>query len=101
MKLVPEPSVEEQVIALLSRWEMDCAHLSSSTRRRQHPALQQLVALGMAGVPALIKLHPRAPRTLEALLRQITGASPTDGLESFEEWRAAWIGWARARGLSF
>jgi hypothetical protein len=90
--------VEEQVAALLSRWEADCAHLSNSTRRRQHPALQQLVALGMAGVPALIKLHPHAPRTVEALLRQITGASPTDGLVRIEGWQATWIDWARSRG---
>jgi thiamine pyrophosphate-dependent acetolactate synthase large subunit-like protein len=76
-----------------------CAHLSNSTRRRQNPARRQLVDLGMAGVPALIELHHRAPRTLETLLRQITMASPTDGLERVEEWQAAWRDWARARGL--
>ncbi len=90
--------MEEQVASLLSRWEADCAHLSSSTRRRQHPALRQL-ALGMAGVPALIKHHHHAPRTSEALLRQITGASPTDGLKRVEEWQNAWLDWARSRGL--
>jgi hypothetical protein len=95
-----EPSVEERVVALLSQWEADCAHLSNSTRRRQHPALQKIADLGMASVPTLIKHYHRAPRTLEALLRRITTASPSDGLESFEEWRAAWIGWARARGLT-
>ncbi len=90
--------MEEQVAALLSRWEADCAHLSSSTRRRQHPALRQIVALGMAGVPALIKHHHHAPRTVEALLRQITGASPTDGCEHVEDWQDAWMAWARSRG---
>jgi hypothetical protein len=81
------------------QWEADCAHLSSSTRRRNHPALQELVALGMASVPTLVRYYLRAPRTVEGVLRKITGAAPSEGLETFEEWRASWIGWARARDL--
>jgi hypothetical protein len=89
--------LEQQIIALLAQREVERILLSGSRRRRASPAHKQLLALGARAIPTLLRRYHRAPRTLDLLLRQITGASASDGLRNVEEMRLAWIDWARSR----
>src|SRR5688572_2381208 len=44
-------AVELRVVRLLASWRAETAHLSSSTRMTEHPAYQELIALGPAALP--------------------------------------------------
>lgn len=96
----PAESVEERFGRLAAQWHKAVAHHSSTTLRTNHPAYQEIIALGPAVLPAMLRdLEAKHPHWFAAL-RAITGADPVPpaAAGNVPEMAAAWLAWARGRG---
>ncbi len=96
----PAESVEAKFRRLAETWQKAVAHHSSSSIRNNHPAYQEIIALGPAVVPFLL-------RDLEAngnhwfwALNVITGASPVPAEDrgNIAKVTEAWLRWGRENG---
>ena len=54
-KGVGKDDLDEVFRKLVAEWQSAVAHLSSTTRRVQHPAYQRIIALGPRVVPHLLR----------------------------------------------
>src|SRR5262249_6571393 len=94
-------TLEQQVQRLLARWRAETAVLSSSTQIVEHPAYQQLIALGPPALPFLFRdLEQTHDGHLSKALSAITGAHPMAEEERGQIRHIAmrWLQWARASG---
>ena len=94
-------SVGQRVAGLLGRWRQETAYLSSSTRITEHPAYQELIALGPAALPFLFRdLEQTGDGHLSKALAAITGAQPISADERGQVRKIAdaWLRWARVNG---
>jgi len=71
------------------------------TKAYAHPAYRQVVALGPAVVPILLRELERKPAWWLQALRELTGANPVDpgvrgNLRLMSE---AWVKWGHENGL--
>jgi hypothetical protein len=97
-------SVEQCVVRLLVRWRQETAYLSSSTRIAAHPAYQELITLGSAALPFLLRdLEQTGDGHLSKALAAITGAHPVADDESGQVRKIAetWLRWARENGCQW
>ncbi len=69
-------------------------------RRLQHPAYRQIVELGPAVVPLLLRELERRPNHWFAALRALTGADPVAPADRgrLGVMAEAWIKWGKERG---
>ena len=100
--LPPLESLEDRFQRLAARWRSETAHYSSSTRMAEHPAYQEIIALGLPVVPLLLADLARQPDHWFAALKQITGANPIDPADRgrIDRMTAAWLAWGRANGYA-
>src|SRR4051794_40247365 len=96
----PASELEQRFAQLAEVWARETAHHSSDRIRREHPAHQQIVALGEAAVPLLLRDLETNRRRWFAALHAITGANPVPAEDAgkFDRMAAAWLAWGRARG---
>ncbi len=97
---VPE-TLEQHVQRLLDSWRAETALLSSSSRIVEHPAYQQLIALGPAALPFLFRdLEQTQDGHLSKVLTAITGAHPIPSEERGQTRQIAstWLRWAHENG---
>jgi len=82
-------------------WSMDTAHLSSPTKLIEHPAYRQIIGLGPAVLPLILRDLAENGRFWFPALYAITGENPVpdDAAGHVEKMTEAWIGWARANDL--
>ena len=71
----PEP-VEERFRHLAADWHEAVAHHSSTTVRNNHPAYQEIIRLGPAVMPLLLRDLEANHSHWFCALREITGADP-------------------------
>jgi hypothetical protein len=95
-----DPDLERRFRELADEWQADVAPLSSTTARVQHPAYRQIVELGPAVVPLLLRELERRPNHWFAALRALTGADPVAPADRgrLGVMAEAWIKWGRERG---
>src|SRR5689334_11439274 len=75
----PAPeSLEERFTRLAETWHKAVAHHSSNRIRYNHPAYQEIIALGAPVVPLLLRDLETNRRHWFAALNAITGADPID-----------------------
>jgi hypothetical protein len=94
-------AVELRVVRLLANWRAQTAHLSSSTRMTEHPAYQELIALGPAALPFLFRdLEQTGDGHLSKALAALTGAHPVPPEDRGQVRKVAdaWLRWARESG---
>ena len=72
----PAESVEVRFRRLEATWLAAVGYSSSSTLLRKHPAFQEIIALGEAVVPLMLRDLKERPRLWVWALPQITGADP-------------------------
>jgi hypothetical protein len=100
----PAESIEQRVARLLARWREETAYLSSSTRLTEHPAYQELIALGTPALPFLFRdLEQTRDGHLSKALAAMTGARPVPA-EDRGQVRSvadAWLQWAKDHGCSW
>ena len=93
--------IEQHVVRLLARWRQETAYLSSSTRITEHPAYQELIALGPAALPFLFRdLEQTGDGHLSKALVAITGPHPVHADERGQVRKIAesWLRRARENG---
>ena len=97
---MPTQELETRFYQLVTTWKRETAHLSSAARMAEHPAYQEVVALGEAAVPLLLAELRRQPDFWFAALRQITGENPVppESAGKVKEMARAWVEWGRAKG---
>src|SRR5437867_1464358 len=70
------PSCEQRFQDLAAKWKKERGHHSSSARLAEHPAYQQIIALGPAAVSLLLRELEREPDHWFRALHALTGADP-------------------------
>lgn len=86
--------------ALAQKWQNETSHLSSAARMAQHPAYLDIIHMGTAVVPLLLRQLQRNPDFWFAALRAITGENPVPPRNAgkLKEMARAWVEWGRAKG---
>ena len=96
----PSESVEERFRRLEARWTAETAFISSSTVLRNHPAFIEIIGMGNAVVPLMLRDLAERPRLWVWALPQITGANPVAESDSgnIAKMSEAWLRWGREHG---
>jgi hypothetical protein len=98
--LEPAESVEERFRRLESVWNAETAYLSSYTDIVGHAAFQEIIRLGEAVVPFMLRDLEERPRLWVWALPEITGANPVAPNDAGHIGRmsAAWLNWGVEHG---
>src|SRR5206468_1692307 len=93
--------LEEQFRRLAAAWKEERGHTSSPTRMAACPAYQQIIDLGPAVVPLLLRELEREPDFWFAALRTLTGVNPVPPTSrgKVREMAQAWVDWGRTQGV--
>jgi hypothetical protein len=97
----PAPeSVEQRFRRLEAKWQMETAFISSRTVLCNHPAFLEIISLGDAVVPLMLRDIEKEPRLWVWALRQITGADPVPKSDqgNITKMGEAWLRWGREHG---
>src|SRR5260370_34672396 len=96
----PPETLEERFRRLKATWIAETAYLSSSTDISNHPAFLEIVSLGEAVVPLILRDLDQRPRFWAWALSQITGANPVPESDrrNVAKMREAWLRWGREKG---
>jgi hypothetical protein len=93
-------SVEERFRRLETTWTDETGHLSSSTEIVGHPAFQEIISMGPAVVPLMLRDLEARPRLWVWALPAITGADPVPVADrgKIARMSEAWLRWGKANG---
>jgi hypothetical protein len=93
----PAASIENRFHRLAAAWEEAPGHQSSMTAASHHPAYQEIIQLGPAVVPLLLRDLEKNDGHWFIALRQITGVNPIppSAAGNIPEMVRAWLRWAR------
>ena len=96
-------SVEQRFARLAALWHEETWHLSSATRMAEHPAYREIISLGEAVVPLLLRELAREPDHWFSALKAITGANPVGPADHgrIDKMAAAWLDWGRLHGYQW
>src|SRR5262249_25632314 len=92
--------IEQRFRQLVEAWQSDCPPSSRIADMVMHPAYQQIIGLGPAAIPLLLKeLENNLDHWFWALIA-ITGANPVppESRGKFKEMAEAWLEWGRKYG---
>lgn len=91
---------EERFAKLASQWKKETAHLSSISGITNHPAYQEILAMGDAVIPLIFADLQHRPGLWFHALARLTGANPISDEDRgyIESVRQAWIRWGREHG---
>jgi hypothetical protein len=98
---VPPPeSIEQKFERLAADWHKAVAHHSSSRIRHNHPAYQEIIGMGPAVVPLLLRDLDINRRHWFAALAAITGADPVSEQHAgnIPLMAETWLHWGRENG---
>jgi hypothetical protein len=100
--VAPE-TVEARFRRLASIWNAETGHLSSTTKIINHPAFQEIIGMGPAVIPFMLREMDERPRLWVWALPEITGVnpvSPGDG-GNVAKMSQAWLHWAKEHGYAW
>jgi hypothetical protein len=91
----------ERFRTLARQWQEETAHISSNTRIVAHPAYQEIIRMGVAAVPLILRDLQLVPRQWFTALKLITGADPVpaDVRGKTLLMAKAWLEWAHKQGI--
>jgi hypothetical protein len=104
LKPVPSPSdtetLEERFRRLEATWIAEVGHSSSPAVLVNHPAFQEILRMGAAVVPLMLRDLEQRPRLWVWALPRITGADPVPESDrgNIGKMSEAWLRWGRANG---
>jgi|SRR5580692_2997448 hypothetical protein len=98
---LPDAELARQLSELSQTWKRATAGMSLVSRMIEHPAYQQIIALGYPAVPFLLRELQRAPDHWFVALRRITGENPVPqgARGNVARMVEAWIEWGKENGL--
>jgi hypothetical protein len=99
----PSETLEQRFRRLAAAWEKAVAYHSSSRIRENHPAFLEIIALGPAAVPLLLRDLQEHETHWFSALHRLTGADPVPEADAGNIPRMvqAWLNWARANGYQW
>ncbi len=95
-----QPAAEEKFRLLSQRWKADSEFASSVLEVATHPAYQQIIGMGPAAVPLIVRDLAREPDHWFWALKAITGEDPVPASErgDVSKMTRAWLDWAAENG---
>ncbi|MBW4695342.1 MAG: GAF domain-containing protein [Lyngbya sp. HA4199-MV5] len=95
--------VEEKFHTLANQWRHETASSSSIVQKSLHKDYQQIIGLGSAAVPLLLKELANRPDHWFWALSAITGANPVEPEQRgrINEMTKAWLAWGKEKGYVF
>jgi hypothetical protein len=86
--------------ALARRWKTETRRMATVREMIKHPAYEEIIGMGDAAVPLLLRELERDPDHWFAALRAITAANPVSDEDRGDVGRMAecWIRWGREHG---
>jgi hypothetical protein len=98
-----DKALEERFERLAQTWEDAVGHHSSHAIRTNHPAYREIVALGPAVVPLLLRDLESKERHWFAALAIITGANPVPASKAgkIPEMIKCWLQWGKENGYQW
>jgi hypothetical protein len=96
----PTETVEQRFRRLEEIWSREVGHFSSPSVLLNHPAFQEIVGLGEAVVPLMLRDLEQRPRLWVWALPKITGADPvpTPDRGKIRKMGEAWLRWGKEHG---
>jgi hypothetical protein len=93
----PPETLAQRFRRLATVWQDAVAYQSSTTVRNSHPAYREIVGLGTAVVPMLLRDLEDNHTHWFAALREITGADPIpeSAAGNIPKMAEAWLRWAK------
>ncbi len=93
--------VTDRFNRLSQTWRNECKHLSSVKEMVMHPAYQQIIGMGSAALPPILKDLERSPDHWFWALRSITEKDPVSPAHrgNVTEMTKDWLEWGRRSGL--
>lgn len=100
VRVVTKAALQARFDALLERWLRETAHTSSFHETVGHPAYLEIIALGAAVVPLILRDLEREPKAWGPALQTITGATPVPREHAGRVRKIAedWLHWAKDNG---
>jgi hypothetical protein len=103
VELAEAESVEDlakRFVALAATWHEETRFSSKMGRAAEHPAYQEIIAMGEKAVPLILAELEKNGGHWFIALHQITGANPVpeESCGKVKEMAAAWIAWGRSKG---
>jgi hypothetical protein len=94
------PTLEQKFQRLSAIWRAETCYLSSTTAMVNHPAYQEIIALGPAVVPLVLRELQERPALWFGALHALTGADPMDPADrgKVRKIAEAWLRWGREQG---
>jgi len=95
--------MEKKFQRLATAWLTETAYISSSSDLVAHPAFQEIVAMGPAVVPLLLRELEKRSGHWHRALRCITGADPVPPADrgNTEKAAEAWLLWGKEHGYQW
>lgn len=94
----PAETVAERFRRLAAAWHKDTDYLSSMDDAESHPAYQEIIRLGPAVTPLLLRDLAENHTHWFAALEAITGARPASAAGNIPVMAEAWLRWAKDNG---
>ncbi len=93
-------TVAERFRRLEATWTAETGYLSSYPDIVAHPAFREIVCMGEAVVPLMLRDLEERPRLWVWALPEITGANPVAVADegNIRKMSEAWLHWGRAKG---
>ncbi len=93
-------TIEQRFRRLEAVWESETLFLSDAHKIIAHPAFQEIIAMGAAVIPFMLRDLETAPRQWVWALPRITGANPVrpDDAGNSRKMADAWLRWGRENG---
>lgn len=95
-----QAEIVQKFAALASEWELEVAGCSFVAEKYSHPAYQQIIEMGPAVIPLLLRELEIRPNHWFEALRAITGANPIQPEQRgrIKQMAQAWLNWGREHG---
>jgi hypothetical protein len=93
-------TIEQRFRRLEAVWESATLYLSDAHKIMEHPAFQEIIGMGEAVVPFMLRDLEKAPRQWVWALPRITGANPVrpEDADDSRMLADAWLRWGREHG---
>lgn len=93
-------TIEDRFLRLAAKWQQETAHHSSSSLRDNHPAYREIIGMGKAAIPLLLRDLEQNRRRWFAALKAITGADPVPPADAgkLSRMTEAWLQWGKENG---
>ncbi len=99
----PAEMVEERFRRLAAIWLAETAYVSSSSDLVAHPAFQEIVGMGSAVIPLVLRQLENRTGHWHRALRRITGADPVPATDrgNIDKAAEAWLRWGKEQGYEW